>query len=107
MVQKTFTQLFRQSDSRCIDRCIFVCTHIGHSCKVGRSKLGVSNIRRNCWTIAYWYSIPYALNKIANSASKTMRRAATKAQDLRNIAKSYGVNMSVIRNERLQSNFIV
>ncbi|GIZ03864.1 hypothetical protein CEXT_343561 [Caerostris extrusa] len=39
--------------------------------------------------------IPYVLNKIANSASKTMRRAATKAQDLRNIAKSYGVNMSV------------
>ncbi|GIY47593.1 uncharacterized protein CEXT_781041 [Caerostris extrusa] len=28
---------FRQSDSRYIDRCIFVCTHIGHSCKVGRS----------------------------------------------------------------------
>ncbi|GIY89597.1 hypothetical protein CDAR_511391 [Caerostris darwini] len=50
--------------------------------------------------ILFVLEVAYLILKITNTVSPTKRFAATKAQDLRNIAKSYGVNMTVVRNEK-------
>ncbi|GIY34044.1 uncharacterized protein CDAR_567921 [Caerostris darwini] len=77
----------------------FVSTHIGHSCEVGRLRLTKSEKTEIAGQLHAGIKIPDVLNKIANTVSPTKRLAATEAQDVRNIAKSYGVNMTVVRNE--------
>ncbi|GIY96384.1 uncharacterized protein CEXT_510081, partial [Caerostris extrusa] len=78
----------------------FVSTHIGHSCEVGRLRLTKSEKTEIAGQLHAVIPIPDVLKaKIANTVSPTKRLAATKAQDVRNIAKSYGVNMTVVRNE--------
>ncbi|GIY93548.1 uncharacterized protein CEXT_372371 [Caerostris extrusa] len=77
----------------------FLSTHIGHSCEVGRLRLTKSEKTEIAGQLHAGIPIPDVLSKIANTVSPKKRLVATKAHDVRNIAKSHGVNMTVVRNE--------